>query len=405
MNNNLYECESSDQECTFDNNLNLEGCILNKYNVLYEIGRGGLSIVWLVYNIVDQHFYAMKVQDPDCYLEGLAEIEFVKKLPIEPNCFNNIIDYFIKTVNNNQYVISIWNLHACNLDELLKTQKYTNGIPYDIVNNIMKQLIKGIDILHNKFKVFHGDIKPDNIFLKGCNKRDNDVMIEYKKKYDDKYINAKKDFWLGQNKNIKNINKMKSSDKENIRSKIHQDIVTYIVRDFVLNNNYLEEIVLSIDNCSISIGDFGAKCEDICTTTLGTRYYISPEVILEGKCSYPVDIWAIGCTYYELLSGLILFDPIKDVNYSRDYYHLSLINDTCGDFKIDFLKSTNKYKEFFKKNGMLCDYTRTECRLERKLKAINEKDNFNSIRILLKSTLVINPAERINILKLNELTT
>ena len=84
--------------------------------------------------------------------------------------------------------------------------------------------------------------------------------------------------------------------------------------------------------------------------------------------------------------------------------HLSLINDTCGNFKLDFLKSTNKYKEFFKKNGILCDYTKSECRLERKLKEI-DNDNLNSIRILLKSTLIINPLERINIVKLNELTT
>jgi serine/threonine protein kinase len=225
-------------------------------------------------------------------------------------------------------------------------------------------------------------------------------MIEYKKIYNEKYINAKKDFWLMQNKNIKNIDKMKSSDKENIRSKIHKDIV----QNLVLNNNYLDEIELSADNCNISIGDFGAKSEGECNSTLGTRYYIPPEAILEGKCSYPVDIWAIGCTYYELLSGMILFDPIKDINYSRDYYHLSLINDTCGNFKLDFLKSTNKYKEFFKKNGILCDYTKSECRLERKLKEI-DNDNLNSIRILLKSTLIINPLERINIVKLNELTT
>jgi hypothetical protein len=86
----------------------------------------------------------MKVQDPDCYSEGLSEIEFVKKLPTEPNCFNNIIDYFIKTIEGNKYVCSLWNLHACNLNDLFKTEKYSNGIPYDIVNNIMKQIIKEI---------------------------------------------------------------------------------------------------------------------------------------------------------------------------------------------------------------------------------------------------------------------
>ena len=85
----------------------------------------------------------------------------------------------------------------------------------------------------------------------------------------------------------------------------------------------------------------------------GTRYYQAPEIVLMGKCSYPVDIWALGCTYYELLSGNILFNPIKDLNKSRDYYHLSLIHNTCGSFSSSFLCKTKRYKEFFKNNILL----------------------------------------------------
>ena len=118
-----------------------------------------------------------------------------------------------------------------------------------------------------------------------------------------------------------------------------------------------------------------------------------------GKCSYPVDIWAIGCTYYELLSGKILFNPIKDSVRTRDYYHLCLINDTCGDFDIDFLKTTKYYKNFFI-NEKIIDYLTSSDRLNNKLMELNEKFNFDYIKLFLKKLLIINPKKRINIKEL-----
>ena len=96
-----------------------------------------------------------------------------------------------------------------------------------------------------------------------------------------------------------------------------------------------------LDTISISLSDFGTFCteHETHTCSFGTRYYQAPEIILLGKCSYPVDIWALGCTFYELLSGELLFDPIKSSCKSRDYYHLCLINDTCGTFPYNFCLS------------------------------------------------------------------
>ena len=44
------------------------------------------------------------------------------------------------------------------------------------------------------------------------------------------------------------------------------------------------------------------------TSVFGTRYYQAPEIILQGECWTPVDIWALGCTFFELLSGKFLFN-------------------------------------------------------------------------------------------------
>lgn len=388
---------TSDSESSEEDTLNLEGQILNHYNVIYQIGKGGYSTVWLAYNINDNKFFALKLHDPNDYDDSIEEVKFVKSLPTDPNCFNNIVEYFIKKIDDKKYICSVWNLHASNLDSILRKGNYKDGLPQDIANNIMKQLIKALDILHNKYKVFHGDIKPDNIFLKGINCKDQHVINQYiAENFFEQYVNMKREFWIGCNKNIKNIDKMKTEDKLNIRKKVHANIVKKILSNNELNLLQPNNITLTLENSNISLGDFGTFCtkDNYYEDSFGTRYYQAPEIILNAKTSYPVDIWALGCTYYELLSGKILFDPNKDKHYSRDYYHLCLIVDTFGDFNSTFLKSTNRYKEFFNKKFILKDYVKPEIsRLERKL----NESNLMHIKEFLLKMLQLEPRQRITI--------
>jgi serine/threonine protein kinase len=152
---------------------------------------------------------------------------------------------------------------------------------------------------------------------------------------------------------------------------------------------------------NISLADFGTHCAEhnYYENAFGTRYYQAPEIILIGKCSFPVDIWAIGCTFYELLSGKLLFDPIKDSTFSRDYYHLCLINETCGNFPNDFLKKTKMYKEYknyFNSNGNIKNYTLPdENRLIKKINLLNlDSSNKQIITNIFINIFKINPSKR-----------
>jgi serine/threonine protein kinase len=70
--------ESSDENDSQDENLELNHKILSHYNIIYELGRGAYSIVWLAYCIENSKYYAIKVQHPNEYKQGLDENEFVK---------------------------------------------------------------------------------------------------------------------------------------------------------------------------------------------------------------------------------------------------------------------------------------------------------------------------------------
>lgn len=392
---------SSDEDKTQTNNLDLTGKIIKNYNVICELGRGSFSIVWLAFSIQSNSFYALKVQNPSEFKDGQDEIKFVQKLPSIPSVFNNINDNFIEIKNNQKYLCSSWNLHCTDIDCLIRKGNYEEGFDLITVKKIMKQLIEAVKILHLKFKVFHGDIKTDNILVKGLNNKDVFIIRRYNEEnFFEKYSEAKKNFWIDvKKKDLSKIDKMDKNDKRNIRLQIHNNITNKILEEFSLteiskysvDSKYLESM-------DISLADFGTYCEEhnYYEESFGTRYYQAPEIILMGKCSYPVDIWALGCTFYELLSGNLLFDPIKDSKYSRDYYHLKLINETCGEFPSSFLKKTKFYKTFFDSNYKLKDYNLVNSdRLERKLKElkINQatKDEINKI---ISNTLNIDPSKR-----------
>lgn len=391
---------SSDENLEQEDNLELTGETIKHYNVICEIGRGSFSIVWLALNILDNKFYALKVQNPSEYKDGVQEIKFVNRLPKDPPLFNNLIENFVENRNKKKYLCSVWNLHCSNLDGIIRKGKYTDGLDINLVRKIMKQLIESIKILHKKYKVFHGDIKPDNILVKGLNDRDSFIIKRYQDyRFYDNYTKAKHDYWVNKGKSIDTLKDMNKETKSKIKKQVHKEITNRVLLEY--NNSNISRYSISskyLEPMNVSLADFGTYCDEDnhYEKPFGTRYYQAPEIILMGRCSYPVDIWAIGCTFYELLSGRILFDPIKDSNYSRDYYHLCLINQTCGKFPPEFIKKTKYYKNFFNSKNQIKDYNiESDNRMDRKIDELNLSDtDKRNVKELLTATLQIDPNKR-----------
>ncbi|CAN0876929.1 Mitogen-activated protein kinase kinase kinase 20 [Linum grandiflorum] len=71
-------------------------------------------------------------------------------------------------------------------------------------------------------------------------------------------------------------------------------------------------------SCQLKIADFGLAMEtpdpDSPATKnfRGTTRYLPPEVIVSGKVSPAMDIWAVGCTVVEMLTGERPFSSVKE---------------------------------------------------------------------------------------------
>jgi len=73
-----------------------------------------------------------------------------------------------------------------------------------------------------------------------------------------------------------------------------------IHRDIKMSN------ILVSENNELVLADFGLAClskgekqTDFC----GTLEYMAPEIVLHQSYSFPVDIWSVGMTFHELLTG------------------------------------------------------------------------------------------------------
>lgn len=175
-----------------------------------------------------------------------------------------------------------------------------------------------------------------------------------------------------------------------------------------------ENILIKLDKdatpptATVKICDFGCACWTYkhFTDNIGTTEYRAPEVLFNLHYDTKVDVWAVACTVFELLTGDYLFDPNSfleedesDFEYESesdmnsissilsldeedsesdsdpepesdkdseaesdddeeedlitDRIHLNLMHSRLGPFPKRYIKKSPMFKEFFRKAGNL----------------------------------------------------
>ena len=392
---------SSGSSASSVHNIDLQGQTINNYNVIVKLGRGSYSFVWLVYSVRDSKYYAMKVQNPEDYDDGIDEIDILKKISNKEPYINGMIEHFIETrINENnttdKFICSIYNLCAGNLDGIARKGKYNTGYSIPVVKQMLKQICKGLNIIHTKLNGFHGDIKPDNILLCGINMRDKKYIQLYEKaNFMEKYKEAKEKHMM-----IDKKNKLSSKEKLEIRKKLHKNIIDSMPEIeesmYIVDDTYIQ-------NPNIKITDFGFYCNnnEKFNESFGTRYYQAHEIILMGDCSSPVDTWALGCMLFELITGKILFDPNENDRGTIDFNHLEMMINLCGEFNSKCLIKSKRRDMYFNKectlNNIIYSLKKdesTKSKIEQKLKKHDITDPL--LCDLLDSMLKLSPNKRID---------
>ena len=174
------ESESIDISSVFD-----EGKVINdNYVLLKQIGYGANAVVWMVYNIQKDNYEAMKIQNYECYDDGRREVKIINTITkyISSNASEitrcvTIKDFFIyEYTEKAKYVCSLYELYAGAVQLIISIGKYKYGLPVNIVKKIIKQLLQSLVFLHEKMKIIHTDVKPENLLFTGFSDYQNKII-------------------------------------------------------------------------------------------------------------------------------------------------------------------------------------------------------------------------------------
>jgi serine/threonine protein kinase len=122
-----------------------------------------------------------------------------------------------------------------------------------------------------------------------------------------------------------------------------------IIHTDIKPDNILINANSTSDNIDVVLSDFGG-CEEYVagaySSSLGTPEYQAPEIIVGYPYNHSIDIWALGCTFYEMLTGDYLFDPTNHNDDDSDNGTLSSKNANASSVSnSDSNKSDNSINE------------------------------------------------------------
>ena len=145
---------------------------------------------------------------------------------------------------------------------------------------------------------------------------------------------------------------------------------------------------------------------------LDTSYYRSPELLLRLTYDESSDMWAFGCTLYEILTGDILFNPDEfDLNKR---YHLYLITQKLGEIPSKMIDQSKNKDVYF-----TCDMKKVKGfkkiyndDLNEKLNSIinnlekkEDEDIMNKIIKIIKGCVCLDPSVRLTTTQCLEILT
>lgn len=105
----------------------------------------------------------------------------------------------------------------------------------------------------------------------------------------------------------------------------------------------------------IKIADLGNACwyDEHYTSSIQTREYRAPEVLLGAPWGCSADIWSTACLIFELITGDLLFEPDEGHSYSKDDDHIAQILELLGEFPSYLLNQGRYTRTFFNSRGQL----------------------------------------------------
>jgi len=345
----------------------------NRYRVLKKLGWGAFSTVWFCHDMQQNKFVAVKVQKSgeSYYSAAEDEIEILeviaekwttdewKESIKENNDVGNInschcmhmMDHFEFHGPNGKHIGMVFEVMGSNLLKIMKLYDW-EGIPVPIVRVIAKQILIGLDYLHRMCNVIHTDIKPENAILSPTEDQLTD-HLESVPKHFRSHIKGKiqSSMFFSKEQNKINKRKKKNQKKKNQKNKNSSTPKNDKNKDKEKN----EEDGPIDESVQVKICDFGNGwwIDHHFTSTIQTRQYRSPEIIIGNEYDETCDLWSYSCMIFELITGDYLFDPKSGSSYSKEEDHIAYITELWGHPDKEWVKQGKRYRKYYTTKGKM----------------------------------------------------
>ncbi|KDR77473.1 hypothetical protein GALMADRAFT_65701 [Galerina marginata CBS 339.88] len=313
------------------------GLLLNdgRYKIMRKLGRGQYSSTWLVSDsqaTETPQYYAAKILTAYAtalhrkgllleleILKAIKELKGIHKLP-------RLLDDFEIDGPHGQHLCLVMPVLSTDVSSFRRSAP-SKRLGLQAVKIIVVQVVESLVSLHAA-QIIHTDVKPDNVlFAEGTAPQSIEKLLE------DNPVSVNGEFEL------------------------HGVQYPIILSQPVPHPFRWDDRPTEVELYSVMLADLGsAQWADKEPTTriVGAIGLRAPEVILGPNFDNKVDVWAVGCMAFELLTGHWLFNPQSGSTWSTEDDHLAKMIEVTGEtFSESMLSASPKSAEYFDKDGKL----------------------------------------------------
>ncbi|KAH7303479.1 kinase-like domain-containing protein [Stachybotrys elegans] len=259
-----------------------------RYRVIHKLGRGGFATVWLCRDTASPgppKYVALKIVIASVALEECFELQLdALRNSVKDSSICLALDHFQIQGPNGTHVCFVYPLLGPKVSLGLYDAPQD---PDKALKSICFEVVKAVDLLH-KHSICHGDLTPNNILhrTQGLDGLAEDAILRI----------------LG--KPVKN-HVLKGSERGHIIPYVPQYLVYPVAWEKVPTK------YTSGESCIIDFGQSFYINKPQGENGLPTPYR-SPELLLENSITVGIDLWALGCSLFEIRTGRKLFNYFDD---------------------------------------------------------------------------------------------
>ncbi|CAK4034952.1 Oxalate decarboxylase [Lecanosticta acicola] len=305
-----------------------------RYEAIRQLGAGRYSHVWLARDLEKESFVALKLLNADCYggNHDIFEVDIVKAISHRQNKLEDtseshvieFLDVFDTESQAGTHRCIVMPVLGCDLDA--QARRFPGRrVPVQIMKQITRQLLLGLEFLHNSCRVIHTGA----IILRPLRVPANSIV---------------------------------DLQPSNVCFEITQTEI-----DRIAQGASADEVTTTITGTNqdcVRIIDLGVASwvDKHLSDNIQPEHLRAPEVIIGASWGPAVDIWSLGCLVIEFTKGHIAFPGAasKDGAWSSEDDHLAQYMEVLGPMPLTLLQRGSKTSKYFDEEGSYCSQNQSK---------------------------------------------